>query len=225
MFQKWDLDGNNALDREEFGAVFGASVEGSKRRERRAIELGDAVMRAEDPTRDDVRSLKEELETLKAQMAAMMEEKKSEGGDPPRDPSGATGSSALEFDGGYVVRAGSAGTKAAAAEPPRSLRGASYRSYLESPAFRSGARRARSGSPGSAGAGGPRRAARVGLLPGPVPRGDGGAGEERRRLPRSEWPVPERVLARASERDGASIGGAEAVRRGRRGRARADGGV
>ena len=124
MFQKWDLDGNNALDREEFGAVFGASVEGSKRRERRAIELGDAVMRAEDPTRDDVRSLKEELETLKAQMAAMMEEKKSEGGDPPRDPSGATGSSALEFDGGYVVRAGSAGTKAAAAEPPRSLRGA-----------------------------------------------------------------------------------------------------
>ena len=154
MFQKWDLDGNNALDREEFGAVFGASVEGSKRRERRAIELGDAVMRAEDPTRDDVRSLKEELEALKAQMAAMMEEKKSEGGDPPRDLSGATGSSALEFGGGYVVRAGSAGTKAAAAEPPRSLRGASYRSYLESPAFRSGARRARSGSPGSAGAGG-----------------------------------------------------------------------
>jgi Ca2+-binding EF-hand superfamily protein len=154
MFQKWDLDGNNALDREEFGAVFGASVEGSKRRERRAIELGDAVMRAEDPTRDDVRSLKEELQTLKAQMAAMMEEKKSEGGDPPRDPSGATGSSALEFDGGYRSAGSTGKKKAAAAEPPRSLRGASYRSYLESPAFRSGARRARSGSPGSAGAGG-----------------------------------------------------------------------
>ena len=154
MFQKWDLDGNNALDREEFGAVFGASVEGSKRRERRAIELGDAVKRAEDPTRDDVRSLKEELETLKAQMAAMMEEKKSEGGDPPRDPSGATGSSALEFDGGYRSAGSTGKKKAAAAEPPGSLRGASYRSYLESPAFRSGARRARSGSPGSAGAGG-----------------------------------------------------------------------
>jgi Ca2+-binding EF-hand superfamily protein len=139
MFQKWDLDGNNALDREEFGAVFGASVEGSKRRERRAIELGNAVKRAEDPTRDEVRSLKEELETLKAQMAAMMEEKKSE---IPRekeatdDAEGATGSSALEFDGRYR----------SAAEPPRSLRGASYRSYLESPAFRSGARRAPSGS-------------------------------------------------------------------------------